>query len=98
MRDVHMVGDKRFLDLGADAPHRVEVAHRVLRDQAHLAAAQLVILLALETGNLLAFELDGAADHVSGARKQAQDRHSGRGFAGTGFAHDRHPLSGIDVE
>ena len=78
MRDVHMVGDKRFLDLGADTPHRVEVAHRVLRDQAHLAAAQLVVLLALEAGDLLAFELDGTADHVSGARKQAQDRHSGR--------------------
>ena len=98
MCDVHMVGDKRFLDLRTDTPHRVEVAHRILRDQAHLAAAQLVIVLAFEPGNLLAFKLDGPADHMAGAGQQSQYSHGGGGLAGAGLANNRHPLAGINVE
>ena len=39
------VGPDRLLDLEADAPHRVEVRHRVLRDEADLAAADRLHLL-----------------------------------------------------
>lgn len=50
--DVHVVGHQRFLVLGADAPHRVQVAHRILRDKTHLATTELVEILLLEAGDL----------------------------------------------
>ena len=98
MVHVHVVGLQRFLDLGADTPHRVEVAHRVLRHEAHLGTAQLVELALLGAGDFLAVKLDGAVDHVTGAGQQAQHSHGGGGFAGAGFAHDGHPLAGVDGE
>ena len=96
--DVHVVGHQRFLDLGADAPHRVQVAHRILRDKTHLAATELVEVLLLEAGNLLSIKLDGAADNMAGSRKQAKHGHGGGGLAGTGFADDGHPLTRIHTE
>ena len=98
MVHVHVVGLQRLLDLGADAPHRVEVAHRVLRHEAHPGAAQLVELALLGAGDFLAVKLDGAVDHVTGAGQQAQHSHGGGGFAGAGFTHDGHPLAGVDGE
>ena len=98
MVHVHVVGLQRLLDLGADAPHRVEVAHRVLRHETHLGAAQLVELALLGAGDFLAVELDGAVDHVTGAGQQTQHSHGGGGFAGSGFTHDGHPLARIDGE
>ena len=95
---VHVVGLQCFLDLGADTPHRVEVAHRVLRHETHPGAAQLVELALLGAGDFLAVKLDGAVDHVTGAGQQAQHSHGGGGFAGAGFAHDGHPLAGVDGE
>ena len=95
---VHVVGLQCFLDLGADTPHRVEVAHRVLRHETHLGAAQLVELALLGAGDFLAVELDGAVDHVTGAGQQTQHGHGGGGLAGTGLAHDGHPLARVDGE
>ena len=95
---VHVVGLQCFLDLGADMPHRVEVAHRVLRHETHLGAAQLVELALLGAGDFLAVELDGAVDHVTGAGQQTQHGHGGGGLAGTGLAHDGHPLARVDGE
>ena len=95
---VHVVGLQRLLDLGSDTPHRVEVAHRVLRHETHLGTAQLVELALLGTGDLLAVELDGAVDHVTGAGQQTQHSHGGGGLAGSGFTHDGHPLARIDGE
>ena len=95
---VHVVGLQCFLDLGADTPHRVEVAHRVLRHETHLGAAQLVELALLGAGDFLAVELDGAVDHVTGAGQQTQHGHGGGGLAGTGLAHNGHPLARVDGE
>ena len=81
MVDVHVVGDQSLLHLGADTPHRIEVAHRILRHQTHLGAAQLVVFLLLEAGNLLTIELDGTADHMAGSGQQAEHGHGGSGFA-----------------
>ena len=98
MRDVHVVGGQRLLDLGADAPHRVEVAHRVLRDQAHAGAADLLILLAVELAQLLAAELDRTAGDLAGAGQQAEHGHGRGGLARAGLTHDGHPLARIDGE
>ena len=96
--DVHVVGGQCLLHLGADAPHRVEVAHRVLRHKTHLGAAQLIEILLLQTDELLPVKLDGAADHMAGAGQQSEHAHGRSGFAGTGFAYDGDPLPRVDGE
>ena len=98
MGDVHVVGGQCLLHLGADAPHRVEVAHRVLRHKTHLGAAQLIEILLLQTDELLPVKLDGAADHMAGAGQQSEHAHGRSGFAGTGFAYDGDPLPRVDGE
>ena len=98
MGDIHIVGDQRLLHLGADTPHRVQVAHRILRDKTHLVAAQLVEIPLLVTGDFLAVKLDGSSDHMACAWKQTKHRHSGRGLARAGLTNDSHPLTRVYAE
>ena len=98
MGDIHIVGDQRLLHLGADTPHRIQVAHRILRDKTHLVAAQLVEIPLLVTGDFLAIKLDGSSDHMACAWKQTKHCHSGRGLAGAGLTNDSHPLTRVYAE
>jgi hypothetical protein len=77
------VGADRLLDLEPDAPHRVEVGHRVLRDEPDQAPAHLFHLLLVELGEVAAFEEHLAAGDLPRARKQVDDRVGGGGLAGT---------------
>ena len=92
------VGRKGLADLRADLPHRVEVAHRVLRDQAHLVAAQHPDLLLGDVGDVAALEEDLPAGDRTVLGQQVRDRHGGRGLARAGLAHDRDGLPGVHLE
>ena len=84
-------------DLGADTLHRAEVAHRVLEAQdpswSHAAYRNFWV----QTGDFLPVELDGAADHMTGA-SSSPSTPMAEGFAGTGLAYDGHPLARVDGE
>ena len=89
---------ERLLDLEADAPHRVEVRHRVLRDEADLATADLLHLLLRRLREVPALEEDLAAGDLAGAGEQVDDRVRGRGLAGAGLADDREGLAAVEGE
>ena len=69
----NIVRQQGFLDLGTDAKNGVQVTHRVLGNQANSGSAQFDPFLGAHRGELLAVELDGAAGHLTGARKQANN-------------------------
>jgi hypothetical protein len=89
---------QRLLDVVADRPHRVEVAHRVLGDEPDVGAAQFGVPLLARVGDVLTVEDDPAAGDMSVAGQQAEDAHRGGGLAGAGFADDSDGLAGPDVE
>ena len=74
----NIVRQQGFLHLGTDAKNGVQVTHRVLRNQADAGSTQLDPFLGAHLGELLTVELDGAAGHLTGARKKA-DNGSGCG-------------------
>lgn len=64
----HVVGLEGFLNLGANTPHRVQVGHWILRDQADLVAAEGLELLVVVVGDVLALEEDLTLGDLAGAR------------------------------
>ena len=93
-----VVGLQRLLDVVADAPHRVEVAHRVLGDQADLGTADPGELTLGEVGDVAAVEGDGAVGDLTATGQQPHDAHRGGGLARAGLAHHGDRLAGPDVE
>ena len=73
--DAHAVGFDGFLHLRADAPHGVEVAHRVLRHESDAPASDLFELLGAGVRDVLALQADAAAGDAAGAGQQADDGH-----------------------
>lgn len=92
------VGDEGLSDLGAHLPHGVEVAHRVLRDQAHLVPTQHPDLLLGDMGDVAALEEDLPAGDRAVLGQQVGDRHGGRRLARSGLADDRDGLSRVHLE
>ena len=90
------VGDQGLVDLEADLPHRVQVRHRVLRNEADLAAADVDEVLLLGLRRVTALEQDAPRRHRAGAGKQVDDRVRGGRLTGTGFADDRNGLPRVD--
>src|SRR5450830_1417977 len=94
--DVDVVGLEGFLDLVADLPHRVEVRHRVMRDETDLLAAQRDDLPLARLRDLGAVEQDRAARDLPGTRQQVDDRVREGRLARAGLADDRHRLAWVD--
>ena len=92
----HVVGAQRLLHLRTNAPHWVEVAHRVLWHQPNLAASDFLPTLLVEVGQVLAVKRDGAVGHLAGSWQQAQDAHRSGGLAGARLTHNGHGLAWVD--
>ena len=87
---------ERLGDLPLDRQHRVQRRHRLLKDHADLAAADLAHLLLGQLQQVAAVEPDFApGDPSRRVRDQPQHRHRGDRFAGPAFADHRHGLAGI---
>ncbi len=93
-----LVGADGLHDLVAHAVHRVERGHGLLEDHRHVVAAQFAVLLLGQGCEVLAFELQGAAGHVSRLGQKTHDGEAGHGLAGTRLAHDRQDLALVHVE
>jgi hypothetical protein len=90
------VGLQRLTDLVADAPHRVEVGHRVLRDQADLPTADRHDRLRRGTDQLTAVEGDRPTGHLAGPGQQVDERVRRRRLARARLADDGDRLAGED--
>ena len=77
----HVVRAQGFFHLGADAPYRVEVTHRVLRHQADVGAAVVLHLLVAQPRNVLTIEQNRAASDFARTGKQPDHRHRRGGLA-----------------
>jgi hypothetical protein len=85
-------------DLLADRHRRVQRGQRVLKDHADLVAPDLAHVLFRERAQLLAFELDAAADDRAASRQQVHDRQSSHGLAAAGLAHNADRLTSLNLE
>ena len=85
-----LVQPDRLADLGADRHDRVQRGHRLLEDHRDLVAADVAHLGFAERHEILAVDLDRAADDASRrVRHQAQQRQRGHRLAAAGLADDR---------
>ena len=86
-------------DLVADALHRVQGRHRVLKDHRDVVAADLAHLVLRQLQHILAFQVDlaarNAAAHVG---QDAQDGFGNGGLAGAGLAHQAQGLAPLQMQ
>ena len=78
----------RLGDLMADGEHRIECAHRLLKDHADAAAAHLAHVGLAELHQVATLEQNLAGPPAAAPRQQPQDRQCGDRFAATALAHD----------
>ena len=89
---------ERLGNLAADGVDRVERRHRLLQDQADLAAADRAHRPLVERQQVAAVEADGAADDPSRRVDQAQDRQRGQRLAAARLADQGQRLAGVERE
>ena len=87
----------RLGDLAVDAEQRVQRGHRVLQDHRDLAADVAHLALA-QHREVLAGELNPAADDARRRRQQADDRLAQRGLAAAAFADHAERLAFVQIE
>ena len=87
-----------FANLEADAPHRVEVRHRVLRDVADFLTANVFDFPARQLREVLALEQGMSTGDFAVLGQQTEDRSHGGRFSGTGFADDGQVLAAAQFE
>ena len=81
-----------LLDLISDRPDRVQGGHRILENDAHLAAADLSELLLLHLIDAVPVEFDASADDAPVLRREAHDRVGRDRLPGAGLPHDSEDL------
>ena len=89
---------ERFGDLAADGVDGVERGHRLLQDQADLAAADRAHRPLVERQQVAAVEPNRAADDPSRRVDQAQDRQRGQRLAAARLADQGQRLAGVERE
>ena len=89
----------RLRYLQADGQRRIERGHRLLEDHRDLVAAHRADAGIVELQQIDTVEQDFAAlDPARRVRDQPQHRQRGDAFAGSGLAHNRERLAGIEME
>ena len=89
----HPVHQQGLRHLRADLGDRVQVGHRILRDQADLAAADGPHPVLGQPHQLLAVEADAPGGHPAVARQQADQGHGRGRLPGTGLTDNRQRLA-----
>ena len=92
------VDAQRLGDLVADGKHRIERAHRLLKDHRDAAAADRAHRAGAARGEIDAVEHDRAVEAGEIVRQQPQDRKAGDGLAAAAFADDADAFARRDVE
>ena len=93
-----VVDADRFRNLTADAPHRIERRHRVLKDHRQLAAANGAHRIEREARNIAATQPDFAAHDPQARRQQPHDGQHRDALARAGLAHQPEHVIRRDIE
>ena len=90
------VDSQRLLDLRADAHERVHRGHRLLKDNAELAALNGAQLRAGQAQDIAPVEAHLAGERDLFALDEARERHGGHGLAAAALAHEPDDLAVAD--
>ena len=89
---------ERLGELGSDPHHRVQRRHRVLEDEADLAAADVAEAARRHGEEVLSVEGDAARRDPDLVREEADDAEHGQALAAAALADDAERLAAVDME
>ena len=93
-----VIGAQRLLNLGTDGPHRIEIGHRVLRNQADAVAADANKLAVRQVCDVTAIEGDGATGDFTITGQQPQRGVDSGGLTRAGLADNGDRLTGENLQ